>query len=325
MDPFEIILLDIDGAVLKQKGLLDLHHPTVISLQEKAESLRFWCRIFEIESIKIIIDQSAHSNKRKLFFYGSGDYHHLAYLGISLIKEPFCLIQFDNHTDIWKPLKKGFIDFGSWVPRVFQFGNLKKVIQLGVDGDLRLAWYLPFPLGRHSHEIDLLCLGRVEIYPNKMRRSLLLGRYNGCLSSVKFLPNRFTTRLEWKNINDNGGMEVFIHQLLSTIPTEGIYITIDKDVLRESDNFAGYPMRQGSLTLDDLAIALSVLAKNKRILGADICGDGSYLRTASSIAKRLMIWQMTWAIPASKFTAEETIQRNEVSNLRIIEEISQTQ
>jgi len=325
LNPFEIIILDLDGSVSLQKNLLDQHHPTVISLTEFADSLRFWCRLSELEALKLKLNESFHSNKPKLILYGSGDYHHLAYLGISLIKEPFCLIQFDNHTDIWKPLKKDFIDFGSWVPNVLRLNNLQKVIQLGVDGDLRLAWYLPFPLGRYSHEIDLLSEGKVEIYPNTMKRSFLLGRFDGCNSNVKFSPSKFITRLEWKNIQNNGGMENFIHQLLSNIPTKGIYITIDKDVLRESDNFAGYPKRQGTLSLDELLIALSILAKNKQILGMDICGDGSHQQTSSSLGKRLLHWQMVWAIPSSSFTSDDTYQRNERVNLNIIEQITQFQ
>lgn len=321
LNPFEIILLDIDGSVAIQKRLYAQYSPSVIQLQHQAATLRFWCSPSDIETLRQKLVDSFQTNQRKLIFYGSGDYHHLAFLGISLIEELFTLIQFDNHTDLWKPLKKDFIDFGSWVPYALRLPNLQKVIQLGVDGDLRLAWYLPFPQGRYSHELDLLCQGKVEIYPNKTRHSILLGRLYGNLPCAKLQPGMVMTRVAWKNMYDHDGVEETVMRLLPNIPTEGVYITIDKDVLLESENFAAYRGRQGSLSLNELLLALSLIGKHKRILGADVCGECSHSSFQSSMAKRLLLWQKDWMLRPSIYTSADTIHRNEEVNLKIIEQL----
>jgi hypothetical protein len=321
INPFEFIVLDIDGSVVHQKRLLTRYHPTVIESQQLAESLRFWCRQSEMNLLQQELSNCFLTDQPKLIFYGSGDFHHLAYLGISLIEEPFTLIQFDNHTDFWKPLKKDFFDFGSWVSYALRLPKLKKVIQLGVDGDLRLAWYLPFPTGRYSHNMDLLLQGQIEVYPNRLRRSILMGRMKGDLACARLQPGLISTRVTWKNMQDWGGVEETIERLIPTIPTEGVYITIDKDVLKETENFAGYRGRQGNLSLKELLSALSLIGQHKRILGADVCGEGSHNSFQFSRAKRLLLWQKDWMLSPSSYTSQEVIQRNEKANLRIIEQL----
>ena len=323
-DTLEIILLDIDGSVALQKRLLAQYQPIEIPLQKQAEALRYWCSPREMDLLREILLGAFQSNLPKLLLYGSGDYHHLAYLGISLIEEPFTLIQFDTHTDLWKPLKSDYFDFSSWVTRAIRIPNLQKVIQLGVDSDLRLAWYLPFPQGRYSHELDLLLQGKVDIYPNTTHRSILLGNLRAHLPCVEFEPFLIASRATWKNMRDYGGVEETIRQLLSNIPTPGVYITIDKDVIRESENFAAYPKRQGTLTLDDLLLAISLIVKNKRLVGADICGDGSHISIHASLAKRLMLWQQSWMLPNNIYTSPETISKNEKANMQIVEQLCQS-
>ena len=60
-------------------------------------------------------------------------------------------------------------------------------------------------------------------------------------------------------------------KLLSAIPTEDVYISIDKDVLDRT--FAVTNWDQGNMHLRELVIALQTLVQQKNVLGIDICGE----------------------------------------------------
>ena len=317
----KVVILDVDGSVIQQKRLLTQYHPTVIPLQEKSEALRYWCRLGEMELLRQLLVSTVETVKGKVIFYGSGDYHHLAWLGISLMDEPVTVIHFDDHTDFWRNPHQGYTHFGDWVVRALKLSHVHRVIQLGIDGDLNMSKEIPFPMGPLVHKMGLLCNGKVEVYPNAMRRSLLLGQIRATLPCVKFEPGLLTTRATWKNMRDHGGIEATLERILPTLPTEAVYLTIDKDVLRESDNFAAYPSRQGTLSLDELMAAISLIGKRKRILGADVCGDGSYSAARGYPLKRLVARLKDGKIPLTAFSSQENIRLNENANLKILERL----
>jgi hypothetical protein len=192
------------------------------------------------------------------------------------------------------------------------------VIQLGIDGDLGLRRDIPVPMGPITHEISLLCNGKVETYPNSMRRSVLLGRIRATLSCVEFKPGLLTTEANWENMLDHGGIEATLERILPTISTDSVYLTIDKDVLKESDSFTNYFGLQGTLSLDELLAAISLIRKRKRMLGADVCGDGSYPTTRAYSLKRFVGRWKDRKISMNDFSSQENIRLNEEANLRIL-------
>ena len=194
----KVVILDVDGAVVQQRRLLAQYHPTVIPLQEKSETLRYWRRIAEMDWLRQLLVSTAGTVKGRVIFYGSGDYHHLAWLGISLMDEPVTVIHFDNHTDFWRNPHRGYTHFGDWVVRALKLPHVRRVIQLGIDGDLNMSKDMPVPMGPLVHQMSLLYNGMVEVYPNAMRRSLLLGRIRATLPCVEFEPavtKRFSGKL----------------------------------------------------------------------------------------------------------------------------------
>ena len=60
-------------------------------------------------------------------------------------------------------------------------------------------------------------------------------------------------------------------ELAAAIPTEHVYISIDKDVLDRA--FASTNWDHGTMHLEDLLAILQTLIRIKRILGIDICGE----------------------------------------------------
>ncbi len=319
----KVIILDVDGSVIQQKKLLAQYHPTVIPLSEKSEALRYWCRIEEMEWLKQLLVSTVGTVKGKVIFYGSGDYHHLAYLGISLMDEPVTVIHFDNHTDFARGLS-GYIHAGSWVVRALALSHVRKDILLGIDGDLNMSKDMPVPMGSLMHEMHLFKTQKVEVYPNAMHRSVLLGQISTKLPCVEFKPGLLTTQATWKNMRDHGRIEATLERILPTLPTEAVYLTIDKDVLNEGDCFSNYTGLQGTLTLDELLAAISLIGKRKRILGADVCGDGSYSAASGYPLKRLVARLKDRGVPRSAFTSPENIRLNEGANLKILERLMKT-
>ena len=61
--------------------------------------------------------------------------------------------------------------------------------------------------------------------------------------------------------------------MLDAIPTEVVWITIDKDVLPEHEALTNWD--QGRMPLVALVAILRAAGARKRILGADICGEYS--------------------------------------------------
>ncbi|MCL5292102.1 MAG: hypothetical protein M1548_06180 [Actinobacteria bacterium] len=316
----EVIVLDVDEAIVRQKRLLEKYRPTVIPLRDRSEALRYWCRIEELERLRQLLASSVGTVKGKVIFYGSGDYHHLAYLGISLMDEPVTIIHFDNHTDFGRSRQR-YIHAGSWVVNSLELSHVRKVIQLGIDGDLSLRKDIPMPIGPVTHKISLLCDGKVEVYPNSMHRSVLFGRVRATLPCVEFKPRLLTTEANWKNIQDHGGIEATLERILPAIPTDAVYLTIDKDVLRESDSFTNYLGMQGSLILNELLAAISLIGRRKRIIGADVCGDGSYSAARGYPLKRFFARLKDRKIHLGSFYSQENIRLNEDVNLKILERL----
>lgn len=85
------------------------------------------------------------------------------------------------------------------------------------------------------------------------------------------IPPSLQTRLAVFPETEVSRTPSFAASLLRSIPTEHVYISIDKDVLHPSQALTNWD--QGHLTLEDLKYLLQHLFQKKQILGADICGE----------------------------------------------------
>src|SRR5262249_12833962 len=61
--------------------------------------------------------------------------------------------------------------------------------------------------------------------------------------------------------------------VLAAIDTDAIWLTIDKDVLGESEALTNWD--QGQMPLEAMRAMIRALGARKRIVGADICGEYS--------------------------------------------------
>jgi arginase family enzyme len=78
--------------------------------------------------------------------------------------------------------------------------------------------------------------------------------------------------LVWRNLADAGSEENFA-AILAQIETDAIWLTIDKDVLAESEALTNWD--QGQMPLQAMLDLIADVGARKRIIGADICGEFS--------------------------------------------------
>ena len=314
---FETIVLDLDNSVVQQKDFLKAAEAIVLPLQERGEVYRFWCTHFEMLWLRNQLARAANTNKPKVVLYGSGDQHHLAYLGISMVEEPVTVIHFDNHTDWWS-LGVGDHYLGKWVTRVLRdVPHVRRIVQFGIDGDLGRPATIPIWTGTATLDFRPLLEGRVETYPHRLQTSTFQGKISGQTRCVRFEPGSFSSVAHWQNMHDHGGVAATFERVLETIETDAVYMSLDKDCLAVTENFSAYSNNVGSLTVDEVCSALALVARRKRIVGVDICGDGSALATMRSVGKLAFAhYRREYAF--KEFFDERHAKRNSDVNTRIL-------
>lgn len=62
-----------------------------------------------------------------------------------------------------------------------------------------------------------------------------------------------------------------IRQTLDMIPTDNVYISVDKDVLDKKDAITGWD--HGTLRLEQLTNMITKIGNRKNIIGSDVCGE----------------------------------------------------
>ena len=155
------------------------------------------------------------------------------------VQEPFDLVVFDHHPDMQPPRFEGILSCGGWIKEVLEHNRfVQNVVVIGVADHLI-----------EEIQQDLSQTNAAEI-----------------LNRVTFIRES-----ELKNLQDN--LSSFVCSEHASVLSSNLYISIDKDALNTQEAATNWD--QGSLTFKHLAEALQVLARNRKILGVDICGERS--------------------------------------------------
>ncbi|GAB7386986.1 arginase family protein [Bacillaceae bacterium] len=103
-----------------------------------------------------------------------------------------------------------------------------------------------------------------------LQKAIIVGAQPDSLPS---LPPRLATKVTLYPKDDVRKLDsrALANRLLADIATANIYISIDKDVLDESEAVTNWD--QGSMKLDALVRVLHRLILAKNVLGIDICGE----------------------------------------------------
>ena len=253
-------ILDTDGSI--DAAILAAAAPWSsvmrVDLRDLGPSLRLWSRRRNIDAARARLAVAADP-RPSITFMGSGDFHHLAALLAERVEEPFTLLHFDNHPD-WVRLAPRW-HCGSWVNRALALSNVQRVVTVGCCSD-----DLVDP-GRKGGNLPALDAGRLTLFPwqhnaSRVRRRIADGPGHTWRDGY----------IHWRNLADMP-LQQAIDAVLSALPTEAIWITIDKDVLPEHEALTNWD--QGQVPLAALLAMLRAAGERKRVLGADICGEYS--------------------------------------------------
>jgi hypothetical protein len=99
------------------------------------------------------------------------------------------------------------------------------------------------------------------------------------------------------------------------MPTDAVWISIDKDVLPEDEVVTNWD--QGHMPLDALLAFLDAIRSRKRIIGADICGEYAPIAHANAwkrIESRLDQPRRE-AVDATRLAANERVNRALIASL----------
>jgi hypothetical protein len=180
--------------------------------------------------------ESVGNNTIGIHFFDNGNYHYMSKLWTDQVQEPFDLVVFDHHPDMQPPRFEGILSCGGWIKEVLDHNKfVQNVVVIGVAD--RLV--------EEIHE-DLTQANAAEI-----------------LNRVTFIHES-----ELKSFEKDPSASPLWASLRMTHPC---HISIDKDALSTAEAATNWD--QGSLTFEQLADTLQVLAQNRKILGIDICGE----------------------------------------------------
>ncbi len=258
-------LIDLDATVTQQlplAALVEAGQAVRIDAADLAPKLRLVTDQAAWQELQRRIDLAMGRQTRRgaeVFFYGSGDFHHLTAGLIARHPMPLTVIHLDQHPD-WVTFPRS-INCGSWVNRALELQQVERVITLGPSGD-DLDW----PEVK-SANLRAVADGRLVVWPWQHKPSWVLGHYGDNDSWVQ--KGRC---LHWYVLGD-GDLRDHLLRLSPLIRTQAVYITIDKDALVPKEAVTNWD--QGHMTLQHVHAILNYLVEYHQVIGIDVCGDYS--------------------------------------------------
>lgn len=301
----KIRILNFDDSVTSQKGLLSLYGADVVDLTDLGPKVRFWT---DENGRRALSERVPKDGAGRVTFLGSGDFHHVTEILLSRYEEPVSVIDFDFHQD-WDGTSS-LLHCGSWVARVMKRKNIEKCVIVGASSiDMT---FFSLQAGCLEH----LKNDRIELYPYSSKRGAVF--FRTVPSNISFTAKRypFYTRIDWNALKNKNIAEFFLH-IIRRLPSNKVYITVDKDCLKTGAALTNWD--QGSMPLECLLTMLRMIRDNCDIVGMDITGDYSPVRVDGAF-KRAVLWlSHPEKISASRFAGPRINTVNEETNLRILE------
>jgi arginase family enzyme len=297
-----LLILDLDGSLRAQSSLHDAapwQSARTIDASDLAPRLRLWARSRAIDEMRHRLDGVDVASTIALL--GSGDFHHVAALLHERVREPFTLVHFDNHPD-WVRLAPHW-HCGSWLNRTLALPHLARAVTLGPCSDDLVR---PGFKGGNLRALDS---GRLALFPWHHEPSRIWRRIaDGPGHRVE------NGLIRWRNLDERSLPEA-IGEALAAMPTEAVWISIDKDVLPEDEVVTNWD--QGHMPLDALLEFLRAIRARKRVIGADICGEYAPIAHANAwkrIESRLDQPQRD-TVDATRLAANERVNRALIASL----------
>ena len=293
-------ILDLDGSLDAQTSLRTLapwDSVTTVPLRDLAPRLRLWSRNATMAQARARIAALPYAVPT-LHLLGSGDFHHLAVLLMERAPEPITLIHIDNHPD-WVRLAPRW-HCGSWVNQALRLPQVDKVITLGPCSD-----DLVRP-DRKGGNLPALAAGKIVLWPWQHAPSRVW------LRIADGAGHRYENgHLIWNNLAQTG-VEAALNAIIPLIATSAVWLSIDKDVLAETDALTNWD--QGHMPLPALIRIIHAIGARKRIVGADICGEFSTAAHRNWFKR----WEARMDQPQHESPDADLLVRNEDTNRQLL-------
>jgi len=252
---FDLPGVDEQMQYLLEKNILDEKDCGIINTGAEIKSVLRWEGALMDDfagTLKSLVP-SAPDESPRIYFNGSGNYHHLSFFLVKNIKTPVALVVIDAHTDYRKRYENAF-DCGSWVRRAMVLENVTGAHLLGIK--IEKEW--PYTNNLFRFPVD------AEILAAKKNQRVYLGGFK----------SRF-----FKDISE-----------VPLIKTRDVYLSIDLDALDENCMITKWG--NGSLSAENITDFIAALKQNHRVVGYDICGltespDEKSLKTLAFIVKAI--------------------------------------
>jgi arginase family enzyme len=298
-------ILNFDNSVTKQQALLSSCAHEIIDLTSLGPRARFWMSPRVMAQVE---NKISGSKKNAVTFLGSGDFHHISKILISQFEEPLSVFVFDHHPD-WCSLPAR-LNCGSWVSQVIKQKNVLKTVLVGnASGDLS-----DFEI--QTGNIDSLKDDRVEIYPYEHAPTKIFLKKIPSNRSICITKGILTSRVHWTELKGKD-LTSFFQALLARLPARKVYVSIDKDCLK--NDFAITNWEEGKLSLEELLLMVRLIKENTEIVGADIVGDYSPIRLSGMVKKCISHFDHPKKLKAHALPESLVASINERTNLKILQ------
>ncbi|WP_077046376.1 arginase [Pseudomonas sp. KK4] len=297
-------ILDLDHSLTAQAPiarLLDSGRAKRLDLLDLGPKLRLWSSERTWRQFAERLRQRARHRgpQPEIYFVGSGDYHHLTPAFLTDLPTRVSLIHFDNHPDWVRFAPRRHC--GSWVNQALKLPNVERIVTLGPCSD-----DLQNPQLKGGN-LGALKRGVLQVFPWRHPPSKVWGVVGDGAGH-----QQQENLLHWRNLADLD-WPVFLEQMIASLPTDAVWITIDKDVLANEDAATNWD--QGGMRLTHLLQAILQLAASKRIIGIDICGEYA----APSFSNALKRWEAHADQPPAERWSADDLLRNSATNQALIE------
>jgi len=246
----EARVLDFDGSVSRQREFVAHARPSSVDFSELGPRTRLWASRSHAKKILRGLDPA---KKAAVTFTGSGDFHFVSALLLSQFRKSISLVVLDHHPD-WDVMPPR-LGCGAWISRAIEQENVLKVLHVGSGSD------------------DLQFPALLTANWRSLRQRYLTLLPSRAPSS---LPRPLRKHVR-KSLIENAA--VVFREYVSRLPTEEVYLSIDKDCLKREDNASNW--EEGSLSLDQVLEFISILREERELVGADVTGEYSKLHYES--------------------------------------------
>jgi hypothetical protein len=294
----QIQILDLDGSIPLQRGLVDRHRPAVIPASRWGPRIRLGCSFGRFRRFERSLPEVDEADGPRVTLFGSGDFHHVSLALLRRLTGPFNVLVIDNHPDWMRGLP--FLHCGTWVYHAARLPQVRRVFHVGgdVDFDNCFRWLAPWRLLRG---------GKIVVLPG-VRRFGRGGWHRVAHHPVRPRPDRPT---------GDGRLAELLAPWSAHLAACPLYISVDKDVLGAEEAVVNWD--SGHLTLGEVREILDLFVRRARgrLAGMDLTGDWSAVRLRG-LFRRVLHWTEH---PALEVDAAAAAARNERTNLELLDAV----